>query len=113
MSAILTAVNVLGRTQAGRPSAALRWIDLEPALVIVDEAVCMGEIGSPKTPESRQRVKMDPANERALEQWRQLAELTQPDDFVFALRKNTSTLEGLLHAGGPQFESERAHHCFH
>lgn len=69
--------------------AALRWEDLQPGHVIVDEAVYRGDLGTPKTRKSRRPASIGPITEAALKEWRQMAEFTGPKDFVFAIRTNT------------------------
>ena len=69
--------------------AALRWNDIQPRAVIVDEAVYRGRLGTPKTPRSRRRVAIGPALEKALEDCRKRAKFTGSEDFVFGIRTNT------------------------
>jgi len=65
---------------------ALRWNDIGPGYVMVDEAVYQREIGSPKSRKSRRRVSIGPLVQQPLERWRKQAKFTAPEDFVFAAR---------------------------
>ncbi|MDA1236264.1 MAG: site-specific integrase [Acidobacteria bacterium] len=69
--------------------AALRWNDIGPDSVRVDESVYRGVLGSPKTPRSRRTVKIPTKAVELLEAWRSQSKFTEPEDFVFAIRTNT------------------------
>ena len=68
---------------------ALRWNDVEPGYVEVDEAVYKRELGTPKSRKSRRRVAIGPAVQKILEDWRNQAKFTNLEDFVFAMRTNS------------------------
>ena len=69
--------------------AALRWNDIEPGRIKVDEAVYKGRLGSPKTRKSIRRVTIGNGVQLALESWRGKAKFKGPEDFVFGVRTNS------------------------
>ncbi len=90
--------------------AALRWGDnRQPGKILVDEAVYWGNadeannlpywrLGTPKTPKSRREVAIGPIAQRAIDEWRSarwesknrpMVRFAGPDDYMFAIRKNT------------------------
>ena len=68
--------------------AALLWHHIEPGFVVVEQAVYRGKLGTPKSRHSAKRVPIGPMTEKALTEWRGIAPLTGPDDYVFGLRTN-------------------------
>ena len=100
---------VLGGLRRGE-LAVLRWNDnREPGKVVIDEACYWGKadkskglkswrINTPKTRKSRREVAIGSIAQRAINEWRAarwpstgkpMAPFTEPDDFMFAIRKNT------------------------
>lgn len=69
--------------------AALRWLDILPGCITVDEAIYRGKLDTPKTRKSAREVSIGPLTQRAIEDWRRVARFKGPDDFVFGIRKNT------------------------
>lgn len=69
--------------------AALRWVDILPARITIDEAIYRGKLDTPKTRKSAREVSIGPLTQRAIEDWRRVAKFTGSDDFVFGIRKNT------------------------
>jgi integrase len=69
--------------------AALRWGDIRPGEIVIDEAVYNGQLGSPKTPKSKREVSIGPMTQQAIEQWRKMARFKGPNDFMFGIRTNT------------------------
>jgi integrase len=67
----------------------LRWDDVSPGRVRVDEAVYQGVLGTPKTRRSRRHVTIGPRVQAALETWRGKAPFKGPRDFVFAVETNS------------------------
>jgi integrase len=100
---------VLGGLRRGE-LAALRWGDnRQPGKILVDEAVYWGNadeennlpywrLGTPKTPKSRREVAIGPIAQRAIDEWRSarwasknrpMVRFAGPNDYMFAIRKNT------------------------
>ena len=69
--------------------AALRWGDVQQGMLIVDEAVYAGQLGSPKTRKSKREVFIGQMSQKAIEEWRAQAKFTGEDDFMFGIRTNS------------------------
>ena len=68
---------------------ALRWVDIRPGEIIVDEAVYRGQLGSPKTTRSRRGIAVGEQVQQSLTEWHKQAKFTDPDDFIFTIRTNS------------------------
>ncbi len=69
--------------------AALRWDDIGPGYVEVDEAVYKGTLDTPKSRKSSRKVAIGQGLQLELENWRKQAKFTEPEDFVFSVRTNS------------------------
>ena len=69
--------------------AALRWNDIGPSHVEVDEAVYCGKLGTPKSRKSRRRVAIGEGLASTLADWLGRARFKAPEDFVFSIRSNS------------------------
>jgi integrase len=65
---------------------ALRWKDIEPGQIMIDEAVYRNELGDPKAEASNAYVAIPKSLEMELAIWEESRERTNPDDFVFEAR---------------------------
>jgi integrase len=65
---------------------ALRWNDIEPGKIRVDEAVYRNHLGSPKTETSFASVSIPKSLEMELSMWKACSSNTAPEDFVFESR---------------------------
>ena len=80
---------VLGGLRRGELSA-LRWNDNpRPGVLVVDEGVYRGKLGSPKTRKSEREVAIGEMSQRAINEWQKIAKFTELDHFMFGQRKNT------------------------
>ena len=84
----IVSLAVLGGLRKGEIEG-LRWNDVRPGKLIVDEAVYERVIGTPKTDASHREVKVGPLVESLLAAWKLAAPFTGEEDFVFALRTPT------------------------
>ena len=69
--------------------ASLRWEDIGPGSITVDEAVYAGTLSTPKTRKSRREVRIGKAVRSALENWHKKSKFKGARDFVFAIRVNS------------------------
>ena len=58
--------------------AALRWLDILPGCITVDEAVYRGKLDTPKTRKSVRDVSIGPLTQQTSEDWRRAAKFTGP-----------------------------------
>ena len=73
---------------------ALRWEDIEPGRIRIDERVYRNELGDPKTETSNGYVAIPTSLERELALWKQQCERTEPKDFVFEARHHGKPMDG-------------------
>ena len=63
---------------------ALRWNDVRPGLLRIDEQVVRGQLGEPKTRGSRSVIVLPDALYRQLQEWRRRREPESDEEFIFA-----------------------------
>ncbi len=69
--------------------AALRWDDVKPGYIVIDEAEYRGELNNPKSHRSRPEISIGPAVQKALETWRGRTRFGTDRDFVFSMVTNS------------------------
>ena len=73
---------------------ALRWEDIEPGRIRIDERVYRNELGDPKTETSNGFVAIPTSLELELALWKQQSERTGSKDFVFEARHHGKSMDG-------------------
>ena len=73
---------------------ALRWGDIEPGQIKIDEAVYRNQLQDPKTESSRAHVSIPPTLEIELARWKESCKHADPEDFVFEARYRGKPMDG-------------------
>ncbi len=73
---------------------AVRWKDLEPGRIRIDEAVYRNKLDDPKTPTSVGYVYIPKSLELELAMWKESRPRTGPEDFVFEARYRGRPMDG-------------------
>jgi integrase len=73
---------------------AVRWKDLEPGRIRIDEAVYRNKLDDPKTPTSAGYVYIPKSLELELAMWKESRLRTGPEDFVFEARYHGRPMDG-------------------
>jgi integrase len=73
---------------------AVRWKDLEPGRIRIEEAVYRNKLGDPKTATSVGYVYISRSLELELAMWKEFRLRTGPDDFVFEARYRGRPMDG-------------------